>query len=112
MTTSKIKKEFMKTYKSDNDDISWFPYGGDDYDFDEENAWSFIETSINQAIQEEDKKIYKKLDNLLDKKRAKELADNFDIFSGIRYCKICGYNPEKQRKMILDLLTHTDLKGK
>ena len=37
----------------------------------------------------------------MDKKRAKELADNLELLYGERKCQICGCNPEKQREMIL-----------
>jgi hypothetical protein len=63
-----------------------------------------FETFILQALKDHDREIIKKMEILMDKNRCKVLADNMEIFGGKRECNICGYNPEKQRRIILALL--------
>jgi hypothetical protein len=51
-----IEKEIEKLtkdiWKSNDDKISWFPYGGDDYDFNEDNAKKFIRISLQTIAKE------------------------------------------------------------
>ena len=44
--------------------------------------------------------IWNELNELIDEKRTKKLCDKFELAWGERYCKICGYSPEKLIKFI------------
>lgn len=73
---------------------------------------------ISSELQRERLKTLKEVEGimkkLMDKKRCKQLADNLELFNGQRSCKICGYNPEKQRHELLSKinnLKNNDPKG-
>ena len=59
---------------------------------------------IQQALKQEREKVVERLEILMDKKRAKEMGDNFELLVGKRECHVCGTNFEKQRKLILNSL--------
>ena len=49
-----FENRFSKACYSDDDKISFFPYGGDSHDFSEDNCKSFIKSELNRL------KVYKK----------------------------------------------------
>ena len=69
------------------------------------NAGETLKELLEEAKKQERKRVIKEIEHLMDKKRAKELADNLEYAWGDRYCHICGTNPEKQREKILELLS-------
>ncbi len=44
------------------------------------------------------------------KEGAKALADNLELYNGIRSCKVCGIDPEMQMEMIEQILKHQKIK--
>lgn len=46
----------------------------------------------------------KKVEEVMDKDRAKEICDNIEMAYGTRDCAVCGYNPEHQREYLLKKL--------
>lgn len=47
----KIIEEAKEVFYSVNDNTSWFPYGGDSHDFDEENALNWIRNALKEAFE-------------------------------------------------------------
>lgn len=71
-----------------------------------------LSKEIDKAVIKERERIKGKLEALMPEKRAKELADNLEMFYGNeRKCMICGSAPEKQREAILDELKPKQIKG-
>ena len=48
--------------------------------------------------------LIEKIDNIMDSERAKDIGDQLEAFTGQRSCKMCGFDPEHQRKYILEQL--------
>lgn len=93
-------KKFDKKFKGDIG-VSLSGLGGSTpIDGSLEEVKDFISTAIEKAIED----VAKRVDVLMDKDRAKDLADNFELFNGERSCSVCGCDPEKQRKLILETI--------
>ena len=55
------EKEFDKLVDSDDSNVSFFPFGGDSHDFDEENCKNFLkqaQTKLLRAVVEEIRNMY------------------------------------------------------
>jgi hypothetical protein len=52
----------------------------------------FVDKNLNKSMS----------DKMLE--RAKEISDQLEMVHGLRSCKICGTNPEKQREQVLTTL--------
>lgn len=63
-----------------------------------------LKKCIREVLSSQLSDLKKEMEILMDKKQAKLLGDNLEMEFGKRECKYCGYNPEKQREMILSLL--------
>jgi hypothetical protein len=49
MQDKTLEERFRKLVKSDDDSVSFFPYGGDSYDFSEENCIKFLRQEVRGA---------------------------------------------------------------
>lgn len=99
-----IEKEFQKKW------YTWCADTDEGYVFDHtpNEVWSWIKGSLlkvrEQTRRETIEEVRKRLEKLVDKKRAEELSKQFQMFFGQDNCNICGYDPKKQREMLLDSL--------
>ena len=68
-------------------------------------SWWNLADDVVDLILDQRKEVVEVL-KLMNEDRAKELCDQFELVWGKRSCKVCGYNPERQRKHIKKLLTN------
>jgi len=64
MTNNNWEEELGFTFDSNDDSISFFPFGGDSHDFDFKNCCKFIRKVVTAAIQSERDRIIKEIEKL------------------------------------------------
>lgn len=74
---------------------------------DTNKLWDWITQYVEEEVRGERERIKDDLEKLIDKDTARLLCDRFQEFNANneRCCGVCGYNPERQRELILNSLT-------
>ena len=60
--------------------------------------------AITKALKQTEERVIGEIETIMDKDTARLICDQQEMVWGERSCKVCGYDPERQRKYIINKL--------